>query len=758
MTYADIILPVPLEGLFTYSVPAAMEAGVRFGVRVAVPFGTKTTHVGIVIRTHGDKPEGISVRDIQKVLDREPVLTETQYRLWQWIADYYMSPIGEVYKAALPSGLKAEEGYRPRTETYVRLRPELRSSRALRVAMDILARADRQRAALAAYLQLSGWAAVADGGSEENVTEVSRDELMNSSHANISAIKALETRGFIETYRREVGRLNTGGEPDYAKMKQLGEAQQQAYNAVLFSLLKKNVTLLHGVTSSGKTEIYIHLIKQAIDSGRQVLYLLPEIALTVQIMERLRRVFGGRIGIYHSRYSDAERVEIWRKQLSPAPFDIILGARSAVLLPFTRLGLVIVDEEHDSSYKQQEPAPRYNGRNVAMMLAMMHGAKSLLGSATPSVETYYKAVTGKFGLVEMPVRYEGLKMPEVEIIDMKDARRKHEVNGFFSNALLTVCRESLKAGEQVILFQNRRGYAPMVTCRQCGWVPKCENCDVSLTYHKHVGTLSCHYCGYSMSLPTVCPACGQATIEIVGFGTERVEDNITELFPDSRIARMDLDTTRNKNSYEKIIEDFSARKSDILVGTQMVTKGLDFAGVSTVGILNADTMINFPDFLSHERAFNMMEQVAGRAGRKGKQGRVLIQTYNPDNPVIRFVVGHDYKGFYADEIGERERYCYPPFSKIINIYLKHRDDAVVGEMAVRMSNMMRQVFKHRVLGPEAPAVRRIQNLYIRQIVLKMENTASMSKVKQILRLIYENMLKVDSRMKSVFLYFDVDPV
>ena len=434
----------------------------------------------------------------------------------------------------------------------------------------------------------------------------------------------------------------------------------------------------------------------------------------------------------------------------------MIGVRSAVFLPYSALGLVIVDEEHDTSYKQQDPAPRYNGRNVAIVLAQMHGAKTLLGSATPAIESYYNASQGKYGLVSLLSRYENIKLPQVEIVDTREARKKKEMNGTFSGRLIALCRESIKAGEQAILFQNRRGYAPMVSCKQCGWVPKCENCDVSLTYHKYQHTLSCHYCGFTITLPDLCPACKQPSIEVFGYGTERIEDDIDAIFPDTKILRMDLDTTRNKNGYEKIIDEFSSRKADILVGTQMVTKGLDFDGVSTVGILNADSMINFPDFRSHERAFNMMEQVAGRAGRKNKQGRVVIQTSEPENPVIRFVRNHDYTGFFNEEIADRERFKYPPFTKIITIYMKHRDDNVLTEMSVRYSNMLRQVFAHRVLGPEAPMIARVQNLHIRQIVLKMENEASMSKVKNILRTIYENMLKVDSRMKSTILYYDVD--
>lgn len=820
--YAEVILPLPLYNTYTYAVPPTMDGQVKIGSRVLVQFGRKKYYTAIVRMLHNVAPEGYEVKELMSLLDEGPLLRHPQLKLWEWIAEYYLCPIGDVYKAAVPSGLKIEsetyvsvnpefeetdvcelkererviydlvscrdrvqlgeitrstgfrnveatvsrmlekeaifisekvvDTYRPKSETFVTLTVKQGDNDGLHGLFDLIGRSKKQEQLLLAYIDLSHWLQ-----RPERLVEVKKSMLLERADVAQPVLTAAIKKGIFKIYKKEINRYAFSAEV-HADLPVLTDEQNRALRQTLELFRTKPAVLLHGVTSSGKTSVYMHLIDQMLRLKKQVLYLVPEIALTTQLTQRMHRVFGDRMIIYHSKFSDNERVDAWKKLSHSNEPCLIIGVRSAVFLPFCNLGLVIIDEEHDTSYKQQEPAPRYNGRNVAMMLAMMHGAKSLLGSATPAVETYYKAVTGKFGLVEMPVRYEGIEMPKVEVVDIKDARRRHEMNGFFSARLLSVCRESLQNGEQVILFQNRRGYAPMVTCRQCGWVPKCENCDVSLTYHKHVNNLSCHYCGYSISLPTVCPACGQPTIEIVGYGTERVEDNITELFPDNKIARMDLDTTRNKNSYEKIIDDFSERKSDILVGTQMVSKGLDFAGVSTVGILNADTMINFPDFLAHERAFNMMEQVAGRAGRAGKQGRVLIQTYDTENPVIKYVVAHDYKGFYAEEVEERQRYGYPPFVKIINIYLKHRDDAVVGEMAVRMSNMMRQVFKQRVLGPEAPIVKRIQNWYIRQIVLKMENTASMNKVKQILRLIYENMLKVDSRMKSTLLYFDVDPM
>lgn len=757
MTFADIILPVPLDGLFTYSVPPAMAGAVRFGVRVVVPFGPKTRHVGIVVRTHTDAPEGITVRDIAGVPDGGPIITETQYRLWQWIADYYMAPVGEVYKAALPALLKAEDGYRPRTELYVRLAPPFRSRRALHAALSMLARADRQRAAFERYLSLSHWDAVADDAPPETIAEVSRDELMNASHANLAAVKALETRGMLELYRREVTRLNTGGQPDYSMIKQLDEAQRQAYDAVAASFRKKNVTLLHGVTSSGKTEIYIHLIRQAIDSGRQALYLLPEIALTVQMMERLRRVFGSRLGIYHSRYSDAERAEMWRKQLSPQPFDVILGARSAVLLPFSRLGLVIVDEEHEQSYKQQDPAPRYHARSAAIMLARMCGAKVLLGTATPAVETYHNAMTGKYGLVELATRFRGIELPEFQVVDTKDLRHRKMMSGPFSPPLLAKMRQAVESGRQAIIFQNRRGFAPMVECAKCGWVPRCKHCDVSLTLHRSMNQLTCHYCGTAYDVPAVCPACGSHELRARGYGTEKIEDRVRDLLPEARVARMDLDTTRTNGAYSRIIDDFAAGRTNVLIGTQMIGKGLDFGRVSVVGILNADSMMNYPDFRAHEQAFTMMAQVGGRAGRRGERGLVVLQTGDPQSPLIGQVVRGDYKAFFRDVMAERRAFGYPPFTHLVYVYLKHRDDEVVGHAAADMGALLRRWFGTRVLGPDRPAVARVKALSIRKIVLKLESGIDMPKARQYLLLARKQTCD-DARYRSVMVYFDVDPL
>lgn len=757
MIYADIILPLPLDGLFTYSVPEGLAAQLRFGVRVAVPFGKTKIHVGVVVRVHGDAPQGYKVKPIMRALDAEPVVTEGQYGLWRWISDYYMSPVGEVYKAALPSGLKAEDGYKPRKELYVRLTSRFSTARALHAAFDMLRRADKQRRALTEYVSLAYGEDAAGDTLPAVPAEITREELMNSAHTDVSAVTALVKRGVLETYEREVGRLNSGGVPHPERIKPLSGPQRDAYDNIVLSFLQKDVTLLHGVTSSGKTEIYIHLIQQQIDSGRQVLYLLPEIALTVQIMERLRSVFGSRLGIYHSKYSDAERVEIWKKQLSAAPYDIILGARSAVLLPFSRLGLVIVDEEHESSYKQQDPAPRYHARSTAIMLAHAMGAKTLLGTATPCMETYHNAtVTGKYGYVSLTERYKGVELPEIQVVDVKDLRHRKMMRGPFSPLLLTRIREAIERGEQAILFQNRRGFAPMIECRQCGWVPRCEHCDVSLTFHRNMNTLTCHYCGFTYTVPHECPACGNTELKSRGAGTEKIEDTIREIFPEARVARMDLDTTRTRNAYGRIISDFSAGKTNILVGTQMISKGLDFGRVSVVGILDADSMMNYPDFRAYEQAYMMMAQVAGRAGRRGRRGLVILQTKSPDVPLIGQVVNNDYASLYADLKSERTAFRYPPFRNLIYIYLKHRNDDTVNTASIELGSLLRSWFADRVLGPDKPAVAKVKTLNIRKIVLKLEPGIDRREVRRYLLMAQER-LTTDKRYASLQIYFDVDP-
>jgi len=751
MNYADVILPVPLTGVFTYSVPEGMAVGV--GMRVLVTFGRSKKYMGIVASLHNNKPENYEVKPIIQVMDAACIVTDNQLKLWQWIADYYMSPIGEVYKAALPSGLKAEDGYRPKTELYIQLLPQFRNERSLHVAIDMLQRAPKQMKAFLDYLELSGWDRI---GQPDAQTELTRDELLNEGHT-LQTINALVQRGLLETYDKEVGRLNYGGDPHPEHIKPLSDVQQEAFNQIQFSFLQKNVTLLHGVTSSGKTEIYIHLIQQALEKHQQVLYLLPEIALTVQMMQRLQRVFGHRLGIYHSKYSDAERVEIWQKQLSGHPYDVILGARSAVLLPFQNLGLIIVDEEHVTSYKQQDPMPRYHARSAAIMLAQMYGAKTLLGTATPSLETYHNAKTGKYGLVELFQRYKGIQLPEIQVVDIKDLQHRKMMNGPFSPLLLAKTREALERGEQVIYFQNRRGYAPMVECKQCGWVPHCQHCDVSLTLHRNMNQLTCHYCGYTYQVPTECPACGGRELQTRGYGTEKIEDQLRDIFPEARIARMDLDTTRTRNAYERIISDFSAGRTNLLIGTQMISKGLDFDKVSVVGILNADNMLNYPDFRAYEQAYMMMAQVAGRAGRKGKQGLVILQTKSPTLPVIQQVVQNDYVGFYRSLIAERQHFHYPPYYRLTYVYLKHRSDAVVESAGIEMGSRLRQWFADRVLGPDKPAIAKVKSLAIRKLVLKLEPGINMAEVRKYLTLVQQQMLQ-DKRYSSLQIYFDVDPL
>lgn len=755
ITYVDIILPLPLNRLFTYSVPLQMEATLKEGMRLLVPFGNSKQMVGIAVRFHHDKPD-FKVKPVSKPLDTMPMVTESQIKLWQWTADYYMSPIGDVMNAALPAGLKAEDGYRPKTETYVTLPDNLRNETSLKMVFSILKRAMAQQKTFATYLSLSHWNSACKENTEEHIVEVTKEELMNESHCSLAVIKQLFERKFLITYDKEVGRLNCGGEPHLDNVKQLSQPQQEAYNKIVFLFLQKPVVLLRGVTSSGKTEIYIHLIKQALERKEQVLYLLPEIALTVQIRQRLQKVFGNRLGIYHSKYSDAERVEIWKKQLSDQPYDVILGARSAVLLPFSKLGLVIVDEEHETSFKQQDPAPRYHARSLALMLARQFGAKTLLGSATPSAETWHNAEIGKYGIVELDQRYKGIELPEIKVVDVKDFRRRKMMYGPVSPPLLDAMKEAIAADEQVILFQNRRGFAPMIECHTCGWVPKCENCDVSLTLHRKLNQLTCHYCGAVSAVPEKCPNCEETNLRTRGCGTEKIEDAIMELFPGVPVARMDLDTTRSRNAYERIINDFSAGRTKILIGTQMVSKGLDFDHVRVVGILDADSMLNVPDFRAYEHAFTMMSQVAGRAGRKGKRGLVILQTRDVEQQVIKYVVENDFRSFYRQMLSERHLFHYPPYYRLIYVYLKHKDEDRVNTAALELGGRLRRWLGSRVLGPDKPSVAKVRTLFIRKIMMKLEYSLDMRKVRQCLALAQQQM-EQDKRYSMLQIYYDVDP-
>lgn len=821
MKYVDVIVPLPIAGEYTYSLPPALEGKVHGGCRVVVPFGPKKYYTAIVVSVHGSAPEAYETKDILEVLDERPVLLKRQFDFWQWVSDYYLCTIGDVYKAALPSGLKLESetmvvynpdfeasgplppkeqllldllsanpeqcvtqlekaagirnilpvvrsllekeavcikeelkrSYKPKTEIRVRLAGNMRTEKALQFQMNMLDRpkTEKQLAVLMKYVELSGW-----NGTGETLKEVSRKRLTEAAGVSPAVLDALVRKQVLEIYSSEVGRLD-GGRYDTLPLNPLSEAQRRAFYQILSLFQTRNVCLLHGVTASGKTEIYIHLIEQAIQAGKQVLYLLPEIALTTQITERLRRVFGERLGIYHSKFPDAERVEIWNKQLSDRDYDVILGVRSSVFLPFRRLGLVIVDEEHENTYKQQDPAPRYHARSAAIMLASMFGAKTLLGTATPSLESYHNALSGKYGFVQLTERHQQIRLPQIELVDIKELARKKRMTAQFSPYLLQKIREALENREQVILFQNRRGFAPMIECRTCGWVPKCRNCDVSLTYHKGLNQLTCHYCGCTYPVPKSCPACGGVELINRGFGTEKVEDDIKAIFPEARVARMDLDTTRTRSAYERIISDFQNGKTDILIGTQMVSKGLDFDRVSVVGILNADSMLNYPDFRSYERAFQLMAQVAGRAGRKNGQGVVVLQTKSPDLPLIREVMDNDYLRMYREQMEEREMFRYPPFYRLVYVYLKHRKEDVLDQAADWMAQCLRKGLGERVLGPDKPPVARIQTLYIKKIVVKVEQQASMSKVRAYLRSVQQALME-DRRFRSLTVYYDVDPM
>lgn len=823
--FVDVVLPLPLPGRFTYALSEDMAEGMVPGCRVIVPFGSKKIYTGVVMRMHTDPPQGYAVKALLERLDDTPVLLPLQLRLWEWIADYYLCTVGEVCKAALPSGLKLESEsvvvrnedfvadavlppaeqrlldllsetaemsvsrlqresgqrnilspvrallergalrmkeevkrtYRPKTQTCVRLSDDFLDEERLSRLFDELKRSPKQAALLTTYLELSEAEAALNLRNGKLLRETARQDLLRQSGAASSILGALLKRGVLETYEKTVGRLGREALPAALTESALSPAQQQAADAVRAAFRAHGVCLLHGVTSSGKTEIYVHLMQEVLAQGRQVLYLLPEIVLTTQLTDRLQRVFGSRLGIYHSKYPDAERVEIWQKQLSASPYDIIVGVRSSVFLPFQRLGLVIVDEEHESSFKQQDPAPRYHARNTAIMLASMSGAKTLLGTATPSLESYYNAQTGKYGLVELRTRFKDVQLPEIETVDIKELHRKRRMTGPFSPQLLAEVSRALEAREQVILFQNRRGFAPMLECHDCGWVPKCRHCDVSLTYHKGLNRLTCHYCGCTYDVPVRCPACGGTELTHRGVGTEKIEDDLHILFPEARVARMDLDTTRTRLAYEKILTDFQQGRTDMLVGTQMVTKGLDFERVSVVGILNADSLLTLPDFRSYERAFQMMAQVAGRAGRRQRRGKVILQTKNPDLPVIDQVVHNDYARLYKEQLEERRLFRFPPFCRLFYMYMKHTREDVVEVLAREAAVRMRRVFADRVLGPDVPPVGRIQLLYIRKIVLKVEPEASVSKVRACLRQIRQELL-ADERFRSAQVYFDADPV
>ena len=790
--FADVLLPLPLPALFTYRVPYELDDAVEFGKRVIVPFGRSKLYSALVVCVHENAPQ-VTAKYILDVVDERPVISERQFQLWQWMADYYLCTLGEVMAAALPSALKlasetkihlhpnfsgdvstlnpnelhiaealtyretmtvdeisktvniqkvipiikslvdkkvvvtdeeVRNPYKAKKETYVRLGDEYASEEAFMALLDQLNLSTRtagQADGLLAFIMLTKGAKGYDFSAR-----VPKAQVVNSSALTPARLQTLLKKGFLKTEEVVMSRLTDFSSRETADNIQLSEPQKKAFQQIHEQFGQFPVVLLHGVTGSGKTEIYIKLIDEVLKQGKQVLYLLPEIALTSQIVNRLRKYFGEKVGVYHSRFNEYERVEIWNRVLEQdsekdisSKYQLILGARSALLLPYQNLGLIIVDEEHDASYKQQDPAPRYHARDCAIVLANMHKAKTLLGTATPSLESYYNVKQNKYGLVELKQRFAQSKLPDIWVVNMIEARKQHQVQGVFSDFLIERIGEALDKKEQVILFQNRRGYAVRMICNTCQTMPTCKYCDVTLTYHKKTGLLKCHYCGYAIAVPHECPTCHSTDIEMKGFGTEKVEDTLAEIFPQASIARMDLDTTRSKNGYQQIISDFEQHKTDILVGTQMVTKGLDFDRVSVVGILNADALISFPDFRSFERAFQLLAQVSGRAGRKEVPGKVVIQSYQPEHPALKYVETNDFMAMYRSQIAERKEYHYPPVTRLVKVTLKHPDEKVVTTAAQTLAVPLREAFPGHVLGPQAPLVSRIQNYYLEDFWIKL---------------------------------------
>lgn len=817
MLFANVIVPLPLQGEFTYRIPDHYSNQIMIGCRVIVQFGKKKFYTAIIRNIREGEDDRNDTKDIVSVLDDFPILVPNQFQFWEWISNYYMCTMGEVYKAALPSALKLESEtivYKndlfesneklPTNENKIFL--ELSPSKPLRISElekitsinnvipYVKSLADKGAVFLNENITNKYSAktetaiALAKNYSDEEISELLNDlkrakkqqhlflhflnirenassktnffilkrSLLKSADCNISSIEALVDKGILRSFPHEISRFNFGSS-DLQQTKTLNSFQQQAYESIKQSFTEKDTVLLHGVTSSGKTEIYVQLIKDVLNKGSHVLYLLPEIALTTQITERLKTIFGVKLLVYHSKFNDNERAEVWQSLLNSDESKIILGARSAIFLPFKKLGLVIVDEEHESSYKQQDPAPRYNAKNSAIVLANIYGAKTLLGTATPSIETYYNALAGKFGLVKLDKRYQEIELPEIAIVDTKDLRKRKQMKSILSPPLIEEIKSKISKKEQVILFQNRRGFAPIIECKTCSWTPRCLHCDVSLTFHKGQKVLICHYCGAVYSVPSECTECHTPTLELQGYGTERIEELVSENIPESEILRMDLDTTRSKRAYGKIISDFEENKANVLIGTQMVSKGLDFENVSFVGVLNADNMLNYPDFRAHERAFQMMMQVSGRAGRKNKRGKVLIQTAHPTHPIISFVRNNDYNSFYELQIEERKLFKYPPFFRLIEIVLRGKDEKLVTSMSVDFSNALKKLLHDRVFGPVKPAVSRVQSLHIRKIVLKIENQASPQKVRDSIEYCQKYVL-TNSSYKSILIHYDVDPM
>ena len=820
MKYADVILPLPLENSYTYSIPSDLEQAVIPGCREIVHFGKKRYYTAIVMDVHECGIDSqYETKEIYALLDATPVLRRPQLRFWKWIASYYLCKLGDVYKAALPSGLKLESetavtynedfeadgslrpneqavldaftgvlkltvselekktglrnvvpaaapppppgaavevseelkrGFMPKMQTFIRLAEVYKDEEKLQAVFADFKRAKKQEHLLICFLELS------HALNPALVRELSKKELLENCGCSPAILDGVLKRGVLESYEKEVGRLQV---PvcRLQPLNPLSEAQRKAYGEIHDIFREKEVCLLHGVTSSGKTEVYVWLIDEVLKMGRQVLYMLPEIAITTQITERLAKLFGDKLLVYHSKFSDNERVEVWNRLLHTGEPMLVLGVRSSLFLPFKDLGLIIIDEEHENTYKQQDPAPRYHARNAALVLAGMHGAKTLLGSATPSIDSYFNATIGKYGLVELTTRYGDRLMPEILTVDIKELRRKKIMKDtLFSPVLVEKLSEALGKGEQVILFQNRRGFAPVIECKECGWVPHCVNCDVSLTYHKFRNELVCHYCGYKIQLPHHCPECQSPELCLFWFGTEMVEEEIATLFPSAKVERLDFDTARTRAAYERIIADFEKGKTQILIGTQMLSKGLDFGNVSVVGILNADSLMNFPDFRAHERAFQLMVQVSGRAGRRDKRGTVVLQTSQPDHPLIRMVERFAYKEMVRLQLGERSMFRYPPYYRLIVIVLRSRNDSILQELSVLYAENLRRRLGERVLGPVTPPITRVQTLHIRKILFKIEIAAAIAPVREILESVHTEMQRYLT-FTQLIVHSDVDP-
>jgi len=750
--YIEVILPVPLADTFTYFVPPEMEAQIVSGSLVLVNFGKNKQYSGIVSHIKQIPPENIEkIKPIVAVESLKPITRRPQLRFWEWLSNYYLCKLGEVFKIALPAGFRSERAisYSEKKETFIRLTHSYNGKESIINAFNKVKRAAKQEQLLLAFIQFAK-------GNNNSEKEISKKELLIKSESNDAALSGLIEKGILESFEKTVSRLGNYNK-ETQPLHTLNPLQQQAHNEIIQSFRSKDVCLLHGVTSSGKTEIYTHLIEETLRLNKQVLFLLPEIALTTQITDRLKNFFGDKLGIYHSKISNLERVEIWNNLLHDEGYQIILGVRSSIFLPFKNLGLIIVDEEHEASYKQQDPAPRYNARNAAIMLATMHGAKVVLGSATPSLESFYNAKIEKYGYVKLNKRFENTELPEIIPVDVKELRRKKKMKTIFSPILLEQMKESLDKGEQILLFQNRRGFANSVICKICDWTPKCRFCDVSLTYHKKYNQLTCHYCGKIYQLPTQCPECGNSELRPMGYGTEKVEEEIQKVFPTIAIDRMDADTTKTKKSFEEIISRFENGQTQLLIGTQMISKGLDFENVNLVGILNADALMNFPDFRAYERAYQLMSQVAGRAGRRKTQGKVILQTSHPEHPLIQMVLQQNYEGMFQMQMEERELFKYPPFYRLIQITLKHKNETLLNDLANQYALLLKEKLGDRVLGPDKPAVGKVQNLYIKKMLLKIEINASLAALREILENTQTQILS-NPAFRYVIVQYDVDPV